>query len=372
MTEVSGLNFKNNSVDSVTFKGDTITALNFNDLQWIPSPTPVEFILSPLLMDSSGRIDTEFGRFTIGTTGNSLSLCKVTGGVNINNITVTSSTPSSTHFLVNKIDNWGFLLIKKGIWDNWPGGESGQTWNENITFSYSSYNYIGKFALTYDENNTEFLNGLFVNKTFRIPSSGLYEGILTYQVFPYSFDSSYFGMTGFDLMYCDWSIDEATAIDPNDLSNTIFTTLSQEVNGLIVTLRFSIGTNPTNNYRTGILYSKYYTMISFLQEPYSNKRIYFGKVHYDYHYKTNDLVTGSSNRNEYLFHQLESCDLGNSYDVTNSSNYTLLYPSNLSDTYDMIIEGGTPTEDTETYTWDGIVYKRLSCSSSITIKFRKK
>lgn len=73
-----------------------------------------------------------------------------------------------------------------------------------------------------------------------------------------------------------------------------------------------------------------------------------------------------------MFHQLNSHNLGYSYDVTDSKNYMVLYPSNLSDTYDIIIEGGTPTEDTKTYTWDSIVYKKITCSSDITVKFRKK
>lgn len=334
-----------------------------------PVPPPAEFKMSPLLMSTrmGQNIVSKFSNEYIGATGNALFLCKVKG-VNVDDITITVS-PQGSNFIINKISDWGFLMIKNGTWGYWPGGIGGSTWQEDITFSYDEKSYTAKFMGQLDEDNTEFLIGACTNKVFRIPSNGV-SSFTTYCIYPYTFDSNYFGMTGFDLTYYDIENNvQGKPISSDNLSDTIFTSLSQQTDGLNVKLNYSVGTNTTNKYRFGAICAGE-TLVHFIQDPQSTTMIYFGRAPYDRYIKDDRIIPDENG--EYLFHQLGSYNLGDSYNLSSTFGDTLLYPINLSDTYDITYKGGTPTELAGTYTWGEVTYKRFSCGSNITFKFIKK
>lgn len=370
MTDVNNLKFKGNVVESVTFKGNTVNALNYGDLHWTPQPeppTPTEFTLSPVLM-SSRMGDGIYRQYSgyMSVTGNALWYMKASGA-DLGKVTITQDR---YNVKAQRIGNWGYIMSRLYQNDGWPGGIGGSDWMQQMSFTSGSTTLNGTFRSDIDEDNTTLLSGCYVNKVFRIPSIQ-YSGYTKYYFYPYTFNSNMYGETKMNVQYYDIATNAIYDIDDSfDFSNTIFQSISSSIDGITGTLNYTIKANTTNNYREGAIIVNE-TLIHFLQEPASNNRIFFGKADNDM-YLDND--NWSQHNEEYLFHQLGSYDLDGDFELTFTEMYQMvLYPQDLTDRYNIVVENGE-LSGSSTVTWvDGTVFlwKGTGATTNIKIKFIK-
>ena len=378
MINISNLTFNSNSISSLSYNNSEVNTLIFKNLYNWQVEGELEFIISPLLMQSTGEIlnvsisPSYSNNTNVYITGNHIMFCR-TQNCLPKDIIINSGNVSFDKLAV---DNYGMMLSRIYSRGNWPGGTSSNMFNVNTTFSVGNqscnkFNFISQV----DENNTCFLKDLFTTNVIRVPSTGFTNFSLNYYLYPYDFDSNLFSYDVNNLYSSD-PVYHVFEIDNNSrnmqtqmtsrqdiINNTIFSDINLSSQETVVTLTCSIENNSTNNYReVGIIFGD--TLVHFIQEPYNQNRIYYNK------YKPYYSPSIDYSSSETLFQEMESYVLQDQYEINSTlDDYLILLPENLENRYTITWNSSSGVlypinQDNNIYSWSGINYKCYGCGSN--------
>lgn len=346
-TTVERVNFNRSQVDVVNFNNVTVYD---NSAQEVLFEIYPEFVphddtrLQPII--SSSESSYVIPEMEIGGNTNFFVRVKNQGAGDV------AIASSRVEDLVYKIDNYGYGFFRNVGYCEWNGGSGSGTIAGTTTFTPSTDASLAKTISTYnyyDENNTTFFMGLFTAKLIRVPSSGLSD-YLTLLLFPMDFDDKY---------YCDatktYTVDVSTVGDyinnalvrsgtvtnvtPSD--NGTYVTLGVTDNGLEAQINYTIGQNSTSQYRYAFFHfyrgsygqnptSMEGAEVHFIQEPYSENRIYFGNIPKEPKYWEGYARNSSSSLMYHnAFQYTNSTIVTNSVDISMKSSDNTYYRHNV-------------------------------------------
>lgn len=413
------LKYKGSSVEDVLLNDSTLSSIIWNDVQWSgegsgPEPPVVEFTLAPYMIDTkSSRVNLDMAN-TMYVTGNSVFLAKVNQGTDLSQLSIDSYDSAVKPMI---IDNWGILFSRLYSYGDWEGGKTNMTFNVTETLSLGSNTISFNFRNEVDEDDTVMLEGFYLNKVIKIPSTGVQNKTIRIHKFfmrfnsygcpnPHLFALDYQRVYGGDeddlpVFYNNgfYSTDNGTRyrdtdnVDPEHedllypLSSTALSSLSIAKDGMDYILSYSASVNSTQDFKHLAIIVQGPVLISFLQEPASDNRIYFGVPQDEcYTHATNGSSYYDEGTSDYVypynyefyFHSLGSYDLTGleTFEVSYPDKYSLVYPSDIEERF-TITTSGTGTNpiaySPNGLSWGGKNYsKRDNIPSTRTYIFTKK
>lgn len=317
MSNIKNLKYNDIVVENLNYEGSVVNKALYNNVAVyqndgiIPEPddpvdTTVRFELYPEFVPHNNRIlqpvissgDTyNIPEFYL--VGNANFFIRM-DAANTNDITVVSSYGSLDY--VYKFEDYGFGFLRSFGYNIWRGGSSSVPYEGTVTFTPSADNSLSKSLIIHsnaDEDNTTFFRGLFTSKLIRVPALGLATR-LTLQFYPYNFESEYYynstkgyiiednvGDTVDDTLIKVSTVSETSLDSFNDGSAEV--PMSAVDNGLECAINISIQSNITGKYKKTFLHFTRESdnvrvadmcgaEVHFVQEYYSNNRIYYGNV----------------------------------------------------------------------------------------------
>lgn len=405
MISINNLTYNGNPVTNLTYDGNPVNVLNVNNIyQWNSS---TEFTAKMILVDS----DT-IGEPVEGTSarinGNCRFLVKVDDTGNLDNMEV-SYSPSPNSYTVYRLDDYGFLFDRYIGYDQWGGGSGVYGYNMSINLSKQSITKSFSFDGHIDENNVVFLEGLYSNKTIKVPSVGAYNKILKFQLYPYSFESEFFDSNYIESgniikkirlnngELIDFSDKYQSVINNTEyhtikftnLEDTIFDDFKINLSGIDGNIEYSINSNNSNMFRENFVLLCFIDVsgvhssigIHFIQEPHNEFRIYYGPysseaAYLDLKYTYVDSGTWNyvfENDNEHLFN-MGSNILNNYYELNLSDGQCVVYKKDLTNYYDITFSNPNYVGELKDISckWDGMTFGYRYISGNTKVIFQKK
>lgn len=414
---ILNLSYNENTAELVNHNDSQVLTVKYNDTVVYDASGDIQtvFELYPEVVQTNSTPEPTINRFDDSYTIPNLTMSGNTNffirtkKVNTGNIIITNNS-ENTEFIY-QIDNYGYGYLKLKEYNGWQGGTT-YRYSTTVTLTPSNDTTLKKTiycANTTDEDNTVFHRGLLLAKLIRIPYSGISDNLKMY-FFPFNFDSRYL----YDDIYCakincsnvgettqgGSIIRNATYVShtPDTIVNDVFlnTLYPSRDNAYRVNLAFSAGENGTGNYRyafvsfnIGTAYSSTSTTLNgvqvhFIQEPYSENRIYYGKVpneprlwdsyaangtnslryHYIFQIANSEIVTNS--KDIYAKH-FDGISIFNVLCVPRIAGHTYTITANTNSTYTKL------TGDNENYLWGNQIYDiyRLNAESDTTYNIQK-
>lgn len=415
---IRNLSFNSNTLQSIEFNENQIYSVQYNSEtvfdqeEEIPSEETV-FELYPEFIPTNNHVfqpnivyNSNSYSFptNVQLTGNNNFFIKAkqsnTGEINIQYEKYQKESNQYRDF-VYKFENYGYGFIRRYKENEWSGGTENAYEYFGVKFIPENNTSLAKtfyMPASVDEDETFFIKGLYRSKVIRIPYSGM-SSYLTFQAFPMTFDSIYYEndlkyyITDFSKLgqlnqdgqiiksgsYIECSINEIP-------DNTIISNASiDKIDSLQSKFNFEVSQNPENSYRIssiaftenkvynssgGTLYGIDSVQIHFIQEPYSENRIYYGIVpyspntwepylneqtqefHYIFQFASSEIVTSS-------FTISTSTKTPNSYNVRRN---IVAVPKGK---YSIISNTGTiPLLQTDNYSWGNQLYEIYQLDTS--------
>lgn len=385
MELINNLTYNNNLISKIQYNNNLLQEFNYNNYKLLFNQ---DFDLNVLYYGSNEEIDyknayTSSENFICnGMQGNHAFLLK--SSCNPYDIEI-----SNTDLYFVPIDNWGLLGLKYN-YNQWDGGTS-VTRERIINFTYNNKTIIGYFYSIIDENNSILLEGGFPEKVIKIPSKGS-SGSLKLYFYPRCFDDSLFRKPNINIRtFSQYSVYEDFKNMPTLDLNIISSYDLINEDGLTATFNYTISPNNSNEFKYATLFPEG-LRIHFIQEYYSNNRIYFGYNYFVKYLSKNNFVQDNIHQiifqssYEYLFHTSGSIDLQSSinldYGKKINKSWYLLIPQDLEGRFNIATsgEGNVGSEYTTNdpniifpIKWNDIIYKLIfGISSTIIYQFTKK
>lgn len=348
-------------------------------------------------------------------TGNSTFLAKPSEEANLSKINITYPNTDPMVF-VYTVDNYALLFNRTYRYNEWDGGAQGVR-RELYTINYLGNSSCFKSIKYVDENNMTFIEGMYINKTIRIPSNGTdnnREYTIKVHSYPYRFDSVLFDanyiIDNYISMYdyngqingtpAIYKIKNGNLYNSSNTSIgsvtdlTIFSSFNITYDGLVITINYKVKPNTSDNYKECVLCIGE-SVVHLFQENASDTRIYFG---YDfspkeYLDKNNGIMDVkwatlySDLYYDYMFQGISSRVVSDGMSVNCPlKTWYMLYPESLTDIYTITTSGsgnagttsGHDESEKDGYTlhaleWNGQKYIYiLSIANTITYNFTRK
>ena len=349
------------------------------------------FAMYPLFVDSTnGILYHDFNTSGYYLTGNQTFFAKTDTNKHLNDVVITNNY--ANELVPYPVDNYGFLFSKNTSYGHWEGGVGEASYDITLVMSCCGVDITVHNRAKIDEDNHILMDGCYLNKLYKVSHSGG-ELRVNADLYPSSF-SDYFYDDDFKPKLYNVIFDGAnTAYTPvNEVKfQHIYSSMQENYESLTYTIDFNIPRNTSNSWKDEcfaiyadvdeISNGSEVCLFRILQEPVSNKRIYYGKPHskmYMEDYGEDDSPAVTKNL-KYLFNTLGSHVLTeNEFEFTSLDvNWELLVPSDIENTYTITNNGQQLSVDTEkndqTETWGDVVYNWITIrSKNSTIKFVKK
>lgn len=262
---------------------------------------------------------------------------------NTGGVTITSRYKKNDFAFM--IDDYGYGFFRNIGYNKYAGDNSTSIQAENtITFTPNNTDLSPKSISTYselDEKRTTFSDGLFYNRLIRVPASGL-NGTLVIKFFPLSFESSFL-YTPTSVYLIDGSqvgetinnelVRNVTYSELNLNNNNTFVNLQMSDNSIQETdYNYYIPANTTGQYRyVHFSFSRgsatYGAHVTFVQEPYSTNRIYYGNVPFEPKYWYEYVKNPSDNLKYHVYFQFANSEI-----ITSSKEISALSADNVNNT----------------------------------------
>lgn len=377
--------YKLSKANNIIFANNQITDLKLgNNTIWNPNLNNTSFNLFPIVMDSDANLRLTWNT-SYPTQGNSTFIIKSSDNIKMSDIDIIHESNGGGTVAISKIDDFCLYANRYAGVNNWPGGSSNAIFEENVILKFNNYSLPMKFYANGDENNRTFIAGTYVNKVIKSPSKGC-SGTIDINFYPYNFDDIFYSMSLFDMHLVDyndsennrrnlylWNNDNKkfTHISNGniiDLNDTIFSSLNITYSGLKGHIEYTIKPNNTQEFKDIALRIND-AMIHFIQEPYSNHRIYLKY----FTRKINRSYLESNNSNEYMFHWCGSKIISRPIELKFDYSCDVLLPETLEIEYNIIMNGSiTLDESSGNFLWDNLSFKHYKCLANSKIIFKRK